>query len=328
MRSLRVQVADTPSRQARGLMFVTAMPDDCGMIFLFKRPQKMSFWGVNTFIPLDIAFVDPHNKIAEIKHISPSDQNPVRSKTDCVAAVEANLGYFSSNKICVGDIIHFDDEGDGNGLVSFEQPMKTAQQVDFFDKNKPFIGTREEGSQNVATEDDGQKNLWMLQDALHDYQEERQNLPQLSIEDLMGSLEDERDERGDVSLEVEPMLPPEDPNAEVEPHVEMPEPEFEQPEEEPVPVPEGDYPDFDSQEDAMRWSGQNRQTVHIWYTTKSGRDIERDVEPHGMFSAKTTGNDILVTYDRTVGDIRAFIMGNIMFHQFLDDEFDPKFIVK
>ncbi len=37
----------------------------------------------------------------------------------------------------------------------------------------------------------------------------------------------------------------------------------------------------------------------------------RTVEPHYTFHAYTTGNMILVTWDRDINDIRAFIIGNI-----------------
>ncbi len=37
----------------------------------------------------------------------------------------------------------------------------------------------------------------------------------------------------------------------------------------------------------------------------------RTVEPHYIFEAYTTGNTILVTWDRDINDIRAFIVGNV-----------------
>ncbi|NMC63304.1 MAG: hypothetical protein GYA55_09065 [SAR324 cluster bacterium] len=47
------------------------------------------------------------------------------------------------------------------------------------------------------------------------------------------------------------------------------------------------------------------------YTTRHGIFTpDRIVEPHRTFVA-STGNNILLTYDRTVGDIRGFIIGNI-----------------
>jgi hypothetical protein len=67
------------------------------------------------------------------------------------------------------------------------------------------------------------------------------------------------------------------------------------------------------------------KVVKIWYETKSGKDIEREIEPHGQFMAKSTGNNILVAFDRTVGDIRAFIMKNILWTEVTDNNFNRKF---
>lgn len=48
------------------------------------------------------------------------------------------------------------------------------------------------------------------------------------------------------------------------------------------------------------------------YTTRDGRFTgDRIVEPHRIYTAMTTGNEILLTFDRSVGDIRGFIIGNI-----------------
>jgi hypothetical protein len=47
-----------------------------------------------------------------------------------------------------------------------------------------------------------------------------------------------------------------------------------------------------------------------------GVNINRIIEPHYIFPAKTTGNDILVTYDRSVRHIRAFIVDNITDYNF------------
>ena len=69
MDKLYVKIADTPSKQAHGLMFVKKMENDHGMLFEFDRPQRLSFWGQNTFIPLDIAFCDSDGVIRKISHI-------------------------------------------------------------------------------------------------------------------------------------------------------------------------------------------------------------------------------------------------------------------
>lgn len=54
-----------------------------------------------------------------------------------------------------------------------------------------------------------------------------------------------------------------------------------------------------------------KHVIKIDYTTRFGVFTpDRIVEPHRTFTAGT-GNQILLTYDRTVNDIRGFIIGNI-----------------
>jgi uncharacterized protein len=102
---LQVEVADTPWKHQQGLQHRKSMDNNVGMMFNFRRPQNLSFWGLNTYIPLDIAFVSPENKIVKIDHISPLNMSPVYSDDDCIIAVEANYNFFADNKIKVGDSV-------------------------------------------------------------------------------------------------------------------------------------------------------------------------------------------------------------------------------
>jgi len=92
-------------------------------------------------------------------------------------------------------------------------------------------------------------------------------------------------------------------------------------------VTDRDYPKFPNPFAATDWATQNKEVLRIRYRTKGGRSITRDVEPHGKFHAKTTHHDILVTFDQTVGNIRAFRIVNIFDYSFLDQQYEPKFIV-
>jgi hypothetical protein len=54
------------------------------------------------------------------------------------------------------------------------------------------------------------------------------------------------------------------------------------------------------------------EVVSFEYTNRHGNYAGlRTVEPHYAFVAQTTGNEVVVTLDRDVNDIRAFIIGNI-----------------
>ena len=115
---LNVEIADTPSALQKGLMFRNKLGEDDGMLFKFKYPQKLKFWGLNTYIPLSIAFVDKENKISNISYISPLSTRAVLSNSDCNMAIEANYDFFMKNKIKEGDKINIVKDNDTT-FVSF-----------------------------------------------------------------------------------------------------------------------------------------------------------------------------------------------------------------
>ena len=116
---LKVEIANDPYSRERGLMYRKSLPENEGMIFSFNYPKKMSFWGMNTYIPLDIAFVNENNEIVEIKEIVPLSTKAVRCDTPCVHAVEANSSFFSNNEISIGDKIEIEDN-----VVTFKSNKK------------------------------------------------------------------------------------------------------------------------------------------------------------------------------------------------------------
>lgn len=70
-----VDVVDTPASRAQGLMFVTELADDAGMLFDFKEEREVSFWMRNTFIPLDMIFVGADGVVKTI-HVNARPQDP------------------------------------------------------------------------------------------------------------------------------------------------------------------------------------------------------------------------------------------------------------
>lgn len=117
---LKVEIADRPSQHARGLMYRNKLGEDDGMLFKFERPQNLKFWGVNTYIPLAIAFVSPEKEIKKISYISPCSEIAVSSDSDCDTAIEANYDFFKKNNIWVGDKIEVVNEGEET-LIKFVQ---------------------------------------------------------------------------------------------------------------------------------------------------------------------------------------------------------------
>lgn len=64
--SMTVEVADTPAKQARGLMFRTDLPDNEGMLFDFREPRPVTMWMANTPLSLDMVFFDNAGTVKNI----------------------------------------------------------------------------------------------------------------------------------------------------------------------------------------------------------------------------------------------------------------------
>jgi uncharacterized membrane protein (UPF0127 family) len=84
-----VWLADTPARQAQGLMFVRSLPAARGMLFVHPSPRPISMWMKNTYIPLDMVFIDDRSRIQQIiANTKPHSLDLVRSSEPALAVLE------------------------------------------------------------------------------------------------------------------------------------------------------------------------------------------------------------------------------------------------
>jgi uncharacterized membrane protein (UPF0127 family) len=57
----------------------------------------------NTFIPLDLAYIDSDGVIIDIHQLKPFDLTAVPSSKPVLYALEMNLGWYAKHSIKVGD---------------------------------------------------------------------------------------------------------------------------------------------------------------------------------------------------------------------------------
>jgi uncharacterized membrane protein (UPF0127 family) len=84
-----VWLADSPRRQQQGLMFVRDLPDLRGMLFVHEEPKEISMWMKNTYIPLDMVFIDDRGHIQQIiEQATPLSLAIIRSDKPALAVLE------------------------------------------------------------------------------------------------------------------------------------------------------------------------------------------------------------------------------------------------
>lgn len=88
-----ISVADEPSEQAQGLMFVESMPRFSGMLFVYDSPVRATFWMKNTLIPLDMLFISPEGVVTNIHHMAtPKSEATIDGGAGVLAVLEINGG--------------------------------------------------------------------------------------------------------------------------------------------------------------------------------------------------------------------------------------------
>ena len=63
-----VELAITPEEQERGLMFREKLPGNGGMLFLYNDDDIRYYWMKNTFISLDMIFLNAKRKVVGVFH--------------------------------------------------------------------------------------------------------------------------------------------------------------------------------------------------------------------------------------------------------------------
>ena len=106
---VRMQLAVREDEMAHGLMERSNLGRDEGMLFIYDKPQRMSFWMHNTPTPLDIGFFDAAGVLREFYPLQPFDETTVSSRgTAMKFALEMNQGWFHENGVTPGAQLDLD----------------------------------------------------------------------------------------------------------------------------------------------------------------------------------------------------------------------------
>ena len=106
---VRLEVARTVDARSRGLMHREALDEDAGMLFIFARPARLSFWMRDTPLPLDILFITQDHKVLGIvENAEPMTDTPRMVIGESQFVLEVNAGFSRRHGIVEGTDVLFD----------------------------------------------------------------------------------------------------------------------------------------------------------------------------------------------------------------------------
>lgn len=87
-----LEIAATADEQSCGMMYRKTMKPKTGMIFPFDPPRPATFWMENTYLPLDLIFVAPDNRVLTIASGKPMSQDFIDSGGVAASVIELRAG--------------------------------------------------------------------------------------------------------------------------------------------------------------------------------------------------------------------------------------------
>lgn len=104
----QTEVAATDEQKAQGMMFRSEMAPDTAMLFPYDEPRELGFWMRNTFVPLDIIFIDENGTILNIEDGVPFNEESVYSAAPATAVLELLGGTAEELGIEAGDTVSWE----------------------------------------------------------------------------------------------------------------------------------------------------------------------------------------------------------------------------
>lgn len=108
----KLELATTPEQRSQGLMFRKELDPDQGMLFIFEEEGNHCFWMKNTYIALDMIWLDSNKEVIHIaKNVQPCKTKICPSICPGKMAkyvLEVNAGTCDSLRLRIGDSLLLD----------------------------------------------------------------------------------------------------------------------------------------------------------------------------------------------------------------------------
>ncbi len=104
-----IEIVEDDFHRSRGLMYRRSMEEKQAMLFIFQEVKPLSFWMKNTYIPLDLTYLDAAQKVVRIhRNTTPLQEKNYLSEVPAQYCVETNAWFTHTYGIMNGDSISWE----------------------------------------------------------------------------------------------------------------------------------------------------------------------------------------------------------------------------
>tara|TARA_B100000497_G_scaffold126090_1_gene164028 strand:- start:1262 stop:1795 length:534 start_codon:yes stop_codon:yes gene_type:complete len=101
----QIELAESNKDIQIGMMWRKKMSKDMGMLFLMPEEKIQSFWMKNTYLPLDIIYINSENRVVSvIDNAKPMSESPMPSKEPAIFILEISGGECAKLGIQPGNL--------------------------------------------------------------------------------------------------------------------------------------------------------------------------------------------------------------------------------
>jgi uncharacterized membrane protein (UPF0127 family) len=114
---IKLEVASSPSQIEHGLMYRTSLPEDQGMVFLFRPSSAVKFWMAHCFISLDMMMIKDGKILKIFENVPPCKETDLskcptypaltENALNVTEVVEVLGGYSKRHGVKEGDTVKF-----------------------------------------------------------------------------------------------------------------------------------------------------------------------------------------------------------------------------
>ena len=106
---VRVSIADTPEKREQGLSGISSLAADEGMLFVFEKDGRYSFWMKDMLLSIDMLWIGADGSVVSIEHSATPESYPsvFTPATSARYVLELPSGFVAQHGIGVGSKVTF-----------------------------------------------------------------------------------------------------------------------------------------------------------------------------------------------------------------------------